>query len=125
MVVQVPGAIDIRQVRNETVVRSIHTVYDFQMRGMSSDGPIGGTYDDFIRIIAGIGYNSTGYDAPYDMSMCGKFKPSFTYKLYKYKNINHLHRSASCNDGKFYPNVFCRESRSDCKCQSSIVQARS
>lgn len=81
MVVQVPGAVDVRQVRNETVVRKIHTVHDFHMREMGSGGPIGGTYDDFIRIIAGIGYNSAGYNAPYDVSMCGKFKSSFTYKL--------------------------------------------
>ena len=42
------------------------------MRQMGLDGPVGNTYDCDIRVIAGIGYNSIGFDAPYDESKCGK-----------------------------------------------------
>ena len=38
---------------------------------MGINGPISGTYDNDIRIIAGIGYNSMGFDAPYNESLTG------------------------------------------------------
>ena len=38
---------------------------------MGLNGPISGTYDNDIRIIAGIGYNSMCFDAPYHESKTG------------------------------------------------------
>lgn len=69
---QIPGAVDLRQVKKETVIRKYHTVFGFQMFTMGINGPLSGTCEDWIRIIAGIGYNSAGYHAPYDESSCGK-----------------------------------------------------
>ena len=48
---------------------------------MGINGPISDTYDNDIRIIAGIGYNSTGFDAPYNESKTGNIQ---TIKLLTY-----------------------------------------
>ena len=72
VVVQIPGAADTRQVQKETVVKDYHTVFGFQMFKMGVNGPLSGTSEDWIRIIAGIGYNSVNYHAPYNESYCGK-----------------------------------------------------
>ena len=63
---------DIRAKKQEIVRRLIHTVYGFRMRQMGSDGPTGSSYEDGLRIICGVGYNSMGYDLPYDQSKSGK-----------------------------------------------------
>ena len=70
---QDPEFDDLRAKKQIVVRRMIHTVYGFRMRTMGSSGPTGNAYDDGLRIICGVGYNSAGYDLPYDQSKSGKF----------------------------------------------------
>ena len=55
----------------KTIIRKIPTMYGFHMRRMASHGPSGGTYEDEVLVVPGIGRNSTGYDAPYNESQSG------------------------------------------------------
>ena len=79
--VQLPGHVDLRATKQEAVVRRIPTVYDFRMRKMGAHGPTGTAFEDGIRIIAGVGYNSASYDSPYSESKSGK-------TMIKYTKIN-------------------------------------
>ena len=75
---------DIRAKEKIMVRRLIHTVCGFKMRSMGSDGPTGNAYDDGLRIICGVGYNSVGYDLPYNESKSGKFLLYFIKKKEKH-----------------------------------------
>ena len=62
---------DIRVTKIETVQRRFPTVYDVHMRKMTGFGASGGTCEDEIKILPGVGRNSPSYELPYNESQSG------------------------------------------------------